>query len=124
AWRAVKVNFANEIGAICEAAGVDGDAVMDVFLQDTKLNVSAAYLRPGPPFGGSCLPKDVRALTHFSRSMDVDTPMLNKVLASNQRQMERALCRVEQKGRKRIGVLGISFKADTDDLRESPMLKI
>lgn len=124
AWHAVKVNFANEIGAICDAAGVDGDAVMDVFLQDRKLNISPAYMRPGPAFGGSCLPKDVRALTYFARSMDVEAPMLSSVLPSNDCQLQRALHRIEERGRRNIGVLGVSFKADTDDLRESPMLKI
>jgi GDP-mannose 6-dehydrogenase len=123
-WHAVKVVFANEIGAICNKAGVDGQAVMDVFCQDRKLNISPAYLRPGPAFGGSCLPKDVRALSHFARSNDVETPMLNSLLAANDRQLERALAAIERRGNKRIGVLGISFKAGTDDLRESPMVKI
>lgn len=124
AWHAVKVSFANEIGAICEAAGVDGQAVMDVFCHDLKLNISPAYLRPGLAFGGSCLPKDVRALTHFARSMDVDVPMLAHVLAANERQIERALQRIESHKHKRIGVLGLSFKAGTDDLRESPIVKM
>jgi GDP-mannose 6-dehydrogenase len=123
-WHAVKVNFANEAGAICEAAGVDAGAVMDIFLQDTKLNISAAYLRPGPAFGGSCLPKDLRALISFARMHDLDLPMINSVLPSNQSQIERSLRVIERQGRRRIGVLGISFKADTDDLRESPMVKI
>jgi GDP-mannose 6-dehydrogenase len=124
AWHAVKVNFGNEIGAICDAAGVDGNAVMDVFCQDVKLNISAAYLRPGLAFGGSCLPKDVRALAHFARSRDVDLPMLNSVLAANEAQIDRALRRIESTGHNRIGILGISFKAGTDDLRESPMVRI
>ena len=124
AWHAVKVSFANEIGAICQAAGVDGQAVMDVFCHDLKLNISSAYLRPGLAFGGSCLPKDVRALTHFARAMDVDVPMLAHVLAANDRQIERALQRIEAQKQKRIGVLGLSFKAGTDDLRESPIVKM
>jgi GDP-mannose 6-dehydrogenase len=124
AWHAVKVSFANEIGAICEAAGVDGQAVMQVFCQDLKLNISTAYLRPGLAFGGSCLPKDVRALTHFARTNDVDAPMLAHVLAANERQIERALRRIESQLHKRIGVLGLSFKAGTDDLRESPIVKM
>jgi GDP-mannose 6-dehydrogenase len=124
AWHAVKVNFANEIGAICDKAGVDGQAVMDVFCQDQKLNISTAYLRPGLAFGGSCLPKDVRALTHLARSLDVDVPMLSHVLAANERQIERALRRIEGKGQKSIGMLGLSFKAGTDDLRESPIVTI
>src|SRR5260370_11507862 len=124
AWHAVKVTFANEIGAICERAGVDGQAVMDVFCQDQKLNIATAYLRPGLAFGGSCLPKDVRALTHLARSLDVDVPMLSHVLAANESQIERALRRIESKRQKRIGILGLSFKAGTDDLRESPIVKM
>jgi GDP-mannose 6-dehydrogenase len=124
AWHAVKVSFANEIGAICQAAGVDGQAVMDVFCHDLKLNISSAYLRPGLAFGGSCLPKDVRALTHFARAMDLDVPMLAHVLEANERQIERALQRIESQKQKRIGVLGLSFKAGTDDLRESPIVKM
>jgi GDP-mannose 6-dehydrogenase len=124
AWHAVKVNFGNEIGAICEKAGVDPQAVIDVFCRDEKLNISKAYLRPGLAFGGSCLPKDVRALNHFARSMDVDVPMLNAVLNANERQIQRALQKVETAGDGQIGVLGLSFKAGTDDLRESPMLRI
>jgi GDP-mannose 6-dehydrogenase len=124
AWHAVKVNFANEIGAICESVGVDGQAVMDVFCKDQKLNISTAYLRPGLAFGGSCLPKDVRALTHFAHTQDVDVPMLSSLLPANQAQIDRALRRIESAGNRRIGILGISFKAGTDDLRESPMLKM
>ena len=124
AWHAVKVTFANEIGAICDKAGVDGQGVMDVFCQDLKLNISTAYLRPGLAFGGSCLPKDVRALTYLARSLDVDVPMLSNVVPANERQIERALRRVEAQNERFIGVLGISFKAGTDDLRESPMVKM
>ncbi len=124
AWHAVKVTFANEIGAICDSAGVDGHAVMDVFCQDQKLNISPAYLRPGMAFGGSCLPKDVRALTHFARSQDLDVPMLNSVLAANEAQIERGLRRIESQGHRRVGILGISFKAGTDDLRESPVVRM
>ena len=124
AWHAVKVNFGNEIGAICEAVDVDGQAVIEVFCQDQKLNISAAYLRPGLAFGGSCLPKDVRALMQFARSHKVDVPMLESVLAANEAQIDRALHRIASAGHRRIGVLGLSFKAGTDDLRESPMLRI
>jgi GDP-mannose 6-dehydrogenase len=124
AWHAVKVNFANEIGAICEKAGVDAQAVMDVFCQDLKLNLSPAYLRPGLAFGGSCLPKDVRAFTYFARDLDVDVPMLNSVLRSNERQIERSLRAIESRRHKRIGFFGISFKAGTDDLRESPIVRM
>jgi GDP-mannose 6-dehydrogenase len=95
-----------------------------VFCQDLKLNISTAYLRPGLAFGGSCLPKDVRALTYLARSLDVDVPMLNNVVPANERQIERALRRVEAQKQRYIGVLGISFKAGTDDLRESPMVKM
>ena len=124
AWHAVKVNFANEIGAICESVGVDGQAVMDVFCKDQKLNISTAYLRPGLAFGGSCLPKDVRALTHLARSNDIDVPMLSNVLAANERQIERALKRIESHKHKKVGMLGLSFKAGTDDLRESPIVRM
>ena len=124
AWHAVKVNFGNEIGAICDAVGVDGKAVMDVFCRDLKLNISTAYLRPGLAFGGSCLPKDVRALTHFAHTRHLDLPMLNSVLPANEAQIDRALRRIEATGQKRIGILGLSFKAGTDDLRESPIVRM
>ena len=124
AWHAVKVTFANEIGAICDSVGVDGQAVMDVFCQDRKLNISTAYLRPGMAFGGSCLPKDLRALTCFAKAQKLNVPMLSNILEANEAQMVRALARIEAEGQKRIGVLGLSFKAGTDDLRESPILKM
>ncbi|HET8550094.1 MAG TPA: UDP-glucose/GDP-mannose dehydrogenase family protein [Bryobacteraceae bacterium] len=124
AWHALKIAFANEIGAICEKAGVDAQAVMDVFCHDLKLNISPAYLRPGMAFGGSCLPKDVRALNHFARGMNVETPLLGSILAANDRQIERHLSAVESPGNRRLGFLGISFKAATDDLRESPVLRM
>jgi GDP-mannose 6-dehydrogenase len=123
-WHAVKVVFANEIGAICNSVGVDGQAVMDVFCQDRKLNISPAYLSPGIAFGGSCLPKDVRAMSYFARTQDLDVPMLNSVLAANEKQIERLLRLIEGKKNRRVGVLGISFKAGTDDMRESPVVKI
>jgi GDP-mannose 6-dehydrogenase len=123
-WHAVKVAFANEIGAICNSVGVDGQAVMEIFCQDRKLNISPAYLKPGIAFGGSCLPKDVRAMSYFARSHDVDVPMLNSVLAANEKQIERMLRLIESKKNRRVGVLGISFKAGTDDMRESPVVKI
>ena len=124
AWHAVKVTFANEIGAICDAVGVDGQAVMDVFCQDRKLNISTAYMRPGLAFGGSCLPKDLRALTYLANAQKLNVPMLANVLDANEAQMDRALARIEAQGQKKIGVLGLSFKAGTDDLRESPILKM
>jgi GDP-mannose 6-dehydrogenase len=123
-WHAVKVVFGNEIGAICNSVGVDAQAVMDVFCQDRKLNISPAYLKPGIAFGGSCLPKDVRAMSYFARSHDVDVPMLNSVLAANEKQIERMLHLIESKQQRKVGVLGISFKAGTDDLRESPVVRI
>jgi len=123
-WHAAKVCFANEIGKICRSVGVDSHEVMDVFVQDTKLNISSYYMRPGFAFGGSCLPKDVRGMTHLARDRSVDTPLLNALLPSNDAQLAHALDLVERTGAKRIGVLGVAFKAGTDDLRESPVLTL
>ncbi len=124
AWHAVKVCFANEIGNICEALNIDGHLVMDVFCQDSKLNLSPCYLKPGFAFGGSCLPKDVRALTHMGRSIDVELALLNAVLPSNRNQIERGFQMIASKKNRKVGILGFSFKAGTDDLRESPMVEI
>jgi len=124
AWHAAKVAFANEIGNVCKAVGVDGHVVMDVFCQDEKLNISKAYLKPGYAFGGSCLPKDVRALGHRARELGLETPLIASLMPSNAYQIGRAVELVERHPGQRIGMLGLSFKAGTDDLRESPLVEL
>ena len=123
-WHAIKVGFANEVGSICKALEIDSGSVMDIFCQDTKLNLSSYYLRPGFAFGGSCLPKDVRALRYRARTLDVEVPILNAILASNEAHIQRGIDLVLHQHKKKVGILGFSFKASTDDLRESPMVEL
>ena len=123
-WHALKVAFANEIGSICKAVGIDSHQVMDIFCQDTKLNISPQYLRPGFAFGGSCLPKDVRALTYRARALDLEIPLLSAILPSNVRQIARGFEEIVAAGKRHVSVLGVSFKSGTDDLRESPILNV
>ncbi len=124
AFHALKVTFANEIGEICAAQGTDGRIVMDLLTRDTKLNISRAYLRPGFAFGGSCLPKDLRAITYRANRLDLLTPLLSSILPSNDEQLRRGIQQVLKHEGKRIALLGLAFKGGTDDLRESPMMRL
>ena len=123
-WHALKIGFANEIGNLCKSFSIDAHQVMKIFCQDKKLNISPAYLTPGFAFGGSCLPKDLRALAYKAKMHDLDLPIMNSILPSNELQVARGLQLITEKGHRKIGVLGFSFKAGTDDLRESPMIEV
>jgi GDP-mannose 6-dehydrogenase len=123
-WHGLKVGFANEVGNICKQQSIDSHQVMDIFCQDEKLNISPSYLKPGFAFGGSCLPKDIRAMSYKAKVLDLELPIINSILPSNSIQLNRALQMIIANNKKKIGVLGFSFKAGTDDLRESPMVEL
>ncbi|MGZ4964745.1 MAG: nucleotide sugar dehydrogenase [Limisphaerales bacterium] len=123
-FHALKITFANEVGLICKSLGVNGHEVMDIFCHDKKLNLSPAYLKPGFAFGGSCLPKDLRALTRLAQTHDVSVPLLQSITLSNEHQIKHAVELIRHKGKRKIGILGFAFKAGTDDLRESPVVTL
>lgn len=124
AYHALKVSFANEVGRLCKREGLDSHEVMALFCRDTKLNLGPAYLKPGFAFGGSCLPKDLRAVNQRARRYDLDLPVIRSILPSNDRHVEEAILLIERLKKKHVGFLGLSFKAETDDLRESPILRV
>lgn len=123
-WHALKVGFANEIGSICKPLEIDSHEVMNIFCQDRKLNISPYYLKPGFAFGGSCLPKDLRAMNSQGRKLDLSLPILESILPSNADHLQRAIDLILAQGKRNIGILGLSFKAGTDDLRESPVVEL
>src|SRR5690606_30587627 len=123
-FHAMKIAFANEIGAVASQVGADGREAMALLCEDSVLNISKAYLRPGNAFGGSCLPKDLRGLTHLALDNNVSVPLLNSVLPSNEAQIERIVDAARDAKHRVIGLIGLAFKDDTDDLRESPMVEI
>jgi GDP-mannose 6-dehydrogenase len=123
-YHAVKVGFANEVGTLCKHLGVEADQVTKIFMSDTKLNISPAYLSPGFAFGGSCLPKDLRAITHRGKELDLELPLLESLMPSNTKHVERGVEAVLRTGKRRVAMLGLSFKAGTDDLRESPQVQV
>jgi GDP-mannose 6-dehydrogenase len=124
AFHALKIAFANEMGRTAQALGADAHEIMRLLCRDTRLNISTAYMRPGFAFGGSCLPKDLRALTHLARTHEVDVPLLASLLPSNRVHIDHAVNAVLRRGRRRVGMLGLSFKPGTDDLRESPLVTV
>ena len=123
-WHALKVAFSNEIGRLCSSLNIDSHAVMDVFKSDNRLNISTAYLTPGYAFGGSCLPKDLRAVVYRARQLGVETQVLESILPSNRAHVDAALRAIESFGVRQLALLGVAFKAKTDDLRESAMLEL